>query len=77
MGQYSTGFTSLRYTGTSGPQTHDLLITSDTTEPPQPPTHIGKQVLQQSVSIHMGTTCAPLLADLYLYEAEFVQKLIR
>jgi hypothetical protein len=33
----------------------------------------------QSVGIHMGTNCAPLLADLLLYsfEAEFVQKLLR
>jgi hypothetical protein len=39
----------------------------------------GDQVFQQSVSIPMGTNCAPLLADLFLYsyEAEFVQKLLR
>jgi hypothetical protein len=37
------------------------------------------QVFQQSVGIPMGTNCAPLLADLFLYsyEAEFVQKLLR
>ena len=36
-------------------------------------------VFQQSVGIPMGTNCAPLLADLFLYshEAEFVQKLLR
>jgi hypothetical protein len=34
----------------------------------------GGQVFQQSVGIPMGTNCAPLLADsfLYSYEAEFV-----
>ena len=39
----------------------------------------GDQVFQQSVGIPMGTNCAPLLADLFLYsyEAEFVQKLLR
>jgi hypothetical protein len=37
------------------------------------------QVFQQSVGIPMGTNCAPLSADLFLYsyEAEFVQKLLR
>jgi hypothetical protein len=37
----------------------------------------GDQVFQQSVNIHMGSDCAPLLADLFLhsYETEFVQKL--
>jgi hypothetical protein len=37
------------------------------------------QVFQQSVGIPMGTNCAPLLADLFLYsfEAEFVHKLLR
>ena len=37
----------------------------------------GNQVFQQSVGIPMGTNCAPLLADLFLYsyEAEFIQKL--
>jgi hypothetical protein len=36
-------------------------------------------VYQQSVGIPMGTNCAPLLADLFLYssEAEFVQKLLQ
>jgi hypothetical protein len=37
----------------------------------------GDQVFQQTVGIHMGTNCAPLLADLFLYEAEYVQKLLR
>ena len=39
----------------------------------------GNQVFQQSVGIPMGTNCAPLLADLFLYsyEAEFIQKLLR
>jgi hypothetical protein len=39
----------------------------------------GDQVFQQSVGIPMGTNCAPLLADLFLYsyEREFVQKLLR
>ena len=39
----------------------------------------GDQVFQQTVGIPMGTNCAPLLADLFLYsyEAEFVQKLLR
>ena len=38
----------------------------------------GDHVIQQSVGILMGTNCAPLLADLFLYsyEAEFVQKLL-
>ena len=38
----------------------------------------GGKVFQQIVSIPMGTNCAPLLADifLYLYEAEFVQSLL-
>ena len=38
----------------------------------------GGKVLQQIVGIPMGTNCAPLLADifLYLYEAEFIQSLL-
>jgi hypothetical protein len=37
------------------------------------------QVFQRSVGIPIGTNCAPLLADLFLYsyEAELVQKLLR
>jgi hypothetical protein len=36
-------------------------------------------VFQQLVGIPMGTNCAPLLADLFLYsyEAEFVQKMLQ
>jgi hypothetical protein len=39
----------------------------------------GDQVFQQSAGIPMGTNCAPLLADLFLYsyKAGFVQKLLR
>ena len=39
----------------------------------------GGQVFQQTVGIPMGTNCAPLLADLFLfsYEADFVEELIR
>jgi hypothetical protein len=35
-------------------------------------------VFQQSIGIPMGTNCAPLLADLFLYsyEAKFIQKLL-
>ena len=38
----------------------------------------AKKVFQQIVGIQMGTNCAPLLADifLYLYEAEFIQTLL-
>jgi hypothetical protein len=38
---------------------------------------VGGQVFEQSVGISMGTNCAPLLADLFLYsyEAGFIQKL--
>jgi hypothetical protein len=38
----------------------------------------GDQVFQQPIVILMGTNCAPILADLFLYsyEAEFVQKLL-
>jgi hypothetical protein len=39
---------------------------------------VGGQVFQQSVEIPMGTNCALLLADLFLYsyKAEFIQKLL-
>lgn len=39
----------------------------------------GGQVYQQTVGIPMGTNCAPLLADLYLYwyEAAFIQGLMK
>ena len=38
----------------------------------------GDQVFKQSFVIFMGTNCASLLADLFLYsyEAEFIQKLL-
>ena len=38
----------------------------------------GNQVFQQFVWIPVGTYCAPLLADLFLYtyEVEFIQKLL-
>ena len=37
----------------------------------------GGRVFQQTVGIPMGTNCAPLLADLFLYsyEADFIQEL--
>jgi hypothetical protein len=40
---------------------------------------IGGRVFQQTVGIPMGTNCAPLLADLFLYsyEAEFIQGLLK
>ena len=39
----------------------------------------GGRIFQQTVGIPMGTNCAPLLADLFLYsyEAEFVQSLLQ
>lgn len=39
----------------------------------------GGQIFQQIVGIPMGTNCAPLLADLFLYsyEAEFIQGLLQ
>jgi hypothetical protein len=39
----------------------------------------GERVFQQTVDIPMGTNCAPLLADLFLYshEADFIQELLR
>ena len=38
----------------------------------------GGEIFQQVIGIPMGTNCAPLLADLFLYsyEAEFIQTLI-
>jgi hypothetical protein len=38
----------------------------------------GNKIFQQTVGIPMGTNCAPLLVDLFLYsyEAEFIQKLL-
>ena len=39
----------------------------------------GGEVFQQVICISMGTNCAPLLADIFIYsyEAEFIQTLIR
>ena len=39
----------------------------------------GGRVVQQTVGIPMGTNCAPLLADLFLYsyEVDFIQGLLR
>ena len=39
----------------------------------------GGQVFQQTIGIPMGTNCAPLLADLFLYwyEAKFIQGLLQ
>ena len=39
----------------------------------------GGEIFQQVIGIRMGTNCAPLLADLFLYsyEAEFIQTLIK
>ena len=39
----------------------------------------GGRVFQQTVGIHMGTNCAPLLADLFLYscEADFIEKVLK
>ena len=39
----------------------------------------GGRVFQQTVGIPMGTNCAPLLADLFLYsyEANFIQELLQ
>ena len=39
----------------------------------------GGRVFQQTVGIPMGTNCAPLLADffLYSYEADFIQGLLK
>ena len=38
----------------------------------------GDQIYQQTIGIPMGTNCAPLLADLFLYsyEADFIQQLL-
>jgi len=39
----------------------------------------GGRVFQQTVGIRMGTNCAPLLADLFLYsyEADFIHGLLK
>ena len=38
----------------------------------------ARKVFQQTVGIPMGTNCAPLLVDIFLYsyEAEFIQPLL-
>ena len=38
----------------------------------------GGKIFQQIVGIPMGTNCAPLLADIFLYsyEADFIQSLL-
>ena len=40
---------------------------------------VGGRIFQQTIGISMGTNCAPLLADLflYLYQEEFVQSLLK
>jgi hypothetical protein len=40
---------------------------------------IGEHVFQQTIGIPMGTICAPLLADLFLYSYEvyFIQGLLK
>ena len=37
----------------------------------------GGQLFRQMVGIPMGTTCAPLLADCFSYENEFLDELIK
>jgi len=37
---------------------------------------LGGSVFQQTVGIPMGTSCAPILADLFLYETNFIQGLL-
>ena len=39
----------------------------------------GGRVFQQTFGIYMGTNCAPVLADLFLYsyEADFIQGLLK
>ena len=37
----------------------------------------GGVIFQQVIGIPMGTNCAPLLADLFLYSYEFIQTLIK
>ena len=40
---------------------------------------LGGWIFQQTIGIPIGSNCAPLLADLFLYsyEAEFVQSLLK
>ena len=39
----------------------------------------GEQIFQQTVGVPIGTNCAPLLADLFLYgfEVEFIKWLLK
>ena len=37
----------------------------------------GGRIFQQTIGIPMGTNCAPLLADLFLYSYDFVQSLLQ
>ena len=39
----------------------------------------GGRIFQQTIGMPMGTNCAPLLADLFLYsyKAKFVQSLLK
>ena len=39
----------------------------------------GGRVFQQTVDMHMGTNCAPLLVDVfvYSYEADFIHGLLK
>jgi hypothetical protein len=39
----------------------------------------GGRVFQQTAGMHMGTNCAPLLVDVYIYsyEADFIQGLLK
>ena len=39
----------------------------------------GGRVFQQTVAIHMGKNCAPLLVDLFLYsyEVDLIQELLK
>ena len=48
-------------------------------KPPECLSEFGGRIFQQTIGIPMGTNCAPLLADLFLYsyEAEFVQSLLQ
>jgi hypothetical protein len=36
----------------------------------------GKRVVHQTVGIHMGTNCVPLLADLFFYSYQATEKYI-
>ena len=63
---------NIKYTETQVIQMLEFLIDNIFVE-------CGGQIFQQTVGIPMGTNCAPLLADLFLYsyEAEFIQNLLK